>query len=271
MLTPPARSPGLHRPAALQSAAEVRRQALAGYKLRTWVDAMLAHSERFLGLAAVAVFAFYVLDGWGRDTLHALQARAVVQPATAAHADRPPVDHQPMAPVQQAAALPGYAASVERGETAPDYLVPGQQPAPRPAPSDPRPARVQIPKIGVDSPVVEVFVQDGTWQVADYAAGYHHGSALPGDAGNTVLAGHAGIRGAVFRSLGELTAGDEIYLDTGEWRFTYRVRESRSVWPDQVEVMDPTPTRVLTLITCTNWDTQRLVVVADLVGARQIE
>jgi sortase A len=33
-------------------------------------------------------------------------------------------------------------------------------------------------------------------------------------------------------------------------------------------VLDPTPTPTLTLITCTNWDTQRLIVIGDLVGAQ---
>jgi sortase A len=46
------------------------------------------------------------------------------------------------------------------------------------------------------------------------------------------------------------------------------VRDSKNVWPTQVEVLDPTDTPVVTLITCTNWDTQRLVVVADLVDSK---
>jgi sortase A len=120
--------------------------------------------------------------------------------------------------------------------------------------------------------VKEVFIVDGVWEVAEYAAGYLHGTALPGnyssEGGNTVLAGHAGLRGAVFGSLGALSAGDDIYLDAGGWRYHYRVREVKSVWPTQVEVLDLTSTPVLTLLTCTNWDTQRLVVVADLVGSK---
>ena len=98
------------------------------------------------------------------------------------------------------------------------------------------------------------------------AAGYLHDTALPGS-GNTVLAGHAGIRGAVFRDLGALVYNDDIYLDAAGWRYHYRVRDAKSVWPNQVEVLDATPRPVLTLMTCTNWDTQRLVVVAALIDS----
>ena len=55
--------------------------------------------------------------------------------------------------------------------------------------------------------------------------------------------------------------------NAGGWRYEYRVREALTVWPTQVAVLNPTLTPVLTLITCVNWDTQRLVVVADLVSA----
>ena len=84
------------------------------------------------------------------------------------------------------------------------------------------------------------------------------------------MAGHAGIRGAVFRDLGAVAATNDIYLDAAGWRYHYRVRDSKSVWPNQVEVLDATPKPVLTLMTCTNWDTQRLVVVADLVDSKPI-
>src|SRR3712207_8418863 len=43
-------------------------------------------------------------------------------------------------------------------------------------------------------------------------------------------------------------------VDTVDRRFRYRVRETRSVWPSDVDVMYPTPTPTLTLLTCTNWD-----------------
>jgi len=138
-----------------------------------------------------------------------------------------------------------------------------------PAPAtDLRPTRVYAPKAGIDAPVTEVFLQDGAWGVADYAAGYLHGTGVPGD-GNMVMAGHKGIYGAVFANLERVRPGDDIWVEAAGRRFHYRVRATGNVWPSDVEVMYPTPTPTLTLLTCTNWDMQRFVVVADLIDGAQ--
>ncbi len=143
-------------------------------------------------------------------------------------------------------------------------LQPRDVPPPTPAPGLENPTRLLIPRIQLDTPVVEVTIENGVWQVAEYAAGYHRGSARPGTLGNTVISGHKGLYGAVFLRLDELMPGDEIFLYAGPRLFRYLVVEKKSVWPHQVEVMAQTPVPTLTLITCTAYDTQRLVVVARL-------
>lgn len=135
-------------------------------------------------------------------------------------------------------------------------------PAPTPAPGTVRPSRLMIPRIQLDTAVVEVTVENGVWQVAQYAAGYHRGTARPGTVGNTVIAGHKGLHGAVFRRLEEMAPGDEVLLYAGPRLYRYIVEEQKSVWPHQVEVMAQTARPILTLITCTTYDTQRLIVVA---------
>lgn len=161
-----------------------------------------------------------------------------------------------------------------------DYISPSQRyPRSKPAkvavaPTEDRPAAaldlppvyLEAPAVGIQADAVEVFLQDGTWQVADYAVGFLHGTGFPG-AGNLVMAGHKGIRGAVFANLEALQPGDEVFVDTAERRFRYKVRETRRVWPSEVDVMYPTSTPTLTLLTCTNWDLQRYVVVAELVDS----
>lgn len=136
-------------------------------------------------------------------------------------------------------------------------------PEPTPAPGTAMPTRLVIPSIQLDTPVVEVSVVDGVWQTAAYAAGYHRGTARPGTVGNTVISGHKGLDGAVFARLEELKVGDEIFLQAGPRLYRYVVADKRSVWPQQVEVMAQTSRPILTLITCTAFDTQRLVVVAN--------
>jgi sortase A len=138
-------------------------------------------------------------------------------------------------------------------------------PAPTAAPGTETPTSLEIPSIGLRSGVVEVTIENGIWQVAEYAAGYHRGTARPGTLGNTVISGHKGMAGAVFARLEEVNIGDMVYLTAGSHEYQYQIIEKKNVWPNQVEVMAPTSTPVLTLITCTTYDMQRLIVVARLV------
>ncbi len=259
------------RPAQLRSRAAQRAQALSGFLTRTWVDRALLALEGALFAAMVIVFGYWLIDGYGRDWWYAWRQTTPTQVETEVVPTA--MTMQPVAPPAAAPQLPTLpfteATASDLASEAADYLAPQAHVQPLPK-TDPRPQRLRIPSIQLDTPVYEVFVVNNAWQVAEYAAGYHHGSALPGTNGNTVLAGHAGLRGAVFRDLPRVAPGDDILLEAGGWIYRYRVRELRQVWPSQVEVMEPTPTPVLTLITCTNWDTQRLIVIADLIESRPL-
>jgi sortase A len=266
---PPAASESRRPPIALRSTPELRRQALRGFRLRTWVDTWLQHGERLLLAMALLVFGYWFVDGPLRDWLHEQQPSSTGAAVAEAAAAAAPVAAQPRPRATSTVPLP-YIAFDGASAPAPDeFMAPRQSALSEPLAVAPEPHHLVIPSIQVDSPVKEVFVVDGAWEVADYAAGYLHGTGLPGS-GNTVLAGHAGLRGAIFRDLGALGVNEDIFLDAAGWRYRYRVRESKSVWPNQVEVLDPTPKPVLTLVTCTNWDTQRLVVVADLIDSKPI-
>lgn len=168
----------------------------------------------------------------------------------------------------------GQVSSAEEASSVPLPYVPISSTAPlagsaaqepTPAPGTEMPQLLEIPAIGLRANVVEVTIQDGIWQVAEYAAGYHRGTARPGTIGNTVISGHKGLAGAVFARLEELRPGDLVYLTAGSHEYRYQVVEKRSVWPNQVEVLAPTSVPILTLITCTAYDTQRLVVVARFI------
>ncbi|MEO7908293.1 MAG: sortase [Roseiflexaceae bacterium] len=129
------------------------------------------------------------------------------------------------------------------------------------------PTRLIIPALGLDVRIKEVFIVGNQWQVAEYAAGYLNGSGLPGVPGNLAISGHAGLYGAVFASLGALNPADDIYIDAAGVRYHYRLRRSSAFWPNQADLLDSTETPTMTLITCTNWDTQRLVAQADYVDS----
>lgn len=265
--TPPAPIEKRLAPIALRSAHEQRHHALRGFLLRTWVDALLHNAERLVILAALLVFGYWLVDGPIRDWLHDWQAPATHVSAAAA----PELSTVRAAPTPQpprAKLLPYVPAAVADSAPADEFIAPRQGAVVAPIAGNPQPTQLIIPALKLETPIKEVFVVDGAWEVADYAAGYLHGTGMPGEKGNAVLAGHAGIRGAVFRDLGALALGDDIFVDAAGWRYRYRVRETKSVDPTQIEVLDPTPSAILTLMTCTNWDTQRLVVVADLIDSK---
>ena len=262
---PPAPPAVRLQPIVLRSAVEHRRHALSRYLLRTWVDRLLRHAEQLLTLITCVIFALWFFDGPVRDWLHERQ-----QPLHNARLAIAAAAEPPAGTLDRSVPLPYTTLDMERTAPESDFLAPRQGGSAAPVLVAPQPNRLMIPAIGLDTPVKEVFIVDGAWEVADYAAGYLHNTALPGEKGNAVLAGHAGMRGAVFRDLGALAPGADIYVDAARWRYHYRVREAKSVLPTQVEVLAPTSTPVLTLLTCTNWDIQRLVVVADLVDSKPV-
>jgi LPXTG-site transpeptidase (sortase) family protein len=160
------------------------------------------------------------------------------------------------------------------------------EPTPTPstsAPSRVLPTRLVIPVINMEAPIITVgFVNyeiNGqpvtTWAVPDtFAAGWHHTSAPPGQAGNTVLNGHQNIHGMVFRDLAALKLDDEIIVYADDAAYHYRVTERHVVeeegQPLEVRAQNarwimPTGDERLTLVTCVE-NTHRLIVIALPLG-----
>jgi sortase (surface protein transpeptidase) len=86
------------------------------------------------------------------------------------------------------------------------------------APGGPRPVRLRIPVIGVDTGVMALgLLPDGSLEVPPdgTTAGWYVGSPTPGQQGPAVLAAHVDWKGAkaVFYDLAALRAGDEVRVD----------------------------------------------------------
>jgi sortase A len=99
--------------------------------------------------------------------------------------------------------------------------------------------------------------------------GHMTGSAMPGSAGNCVIAGH---RDTHFRVLKDIRKGDDIVLKTAHGEFLYRVKETQIVSPKNNRSLQPTPQPELHLITCYPFyyvgsAPKRFVVQAELAGA----
>jgi sortase A len=103
--------------------------------------------------------------------------------------------------------------------------------------------RLEIPRLSLSTVVFEGADAD----VLERGAGHLPGSALPGDRGNSVLAGH---RDTFFRSLRGIRVGDIVRIHRPQKDSAYVVKSARIVEPDEVDVLKPTPEPALTLITC---------------------
>jgi LPXTG-site transpeptidase (sortase) family protein len=71
--------------------------------------------------------------------------------------------------------------------------------------------------------------------------------AFPGEVGNAVVAGH---RDSFFRRLGDVTVGDDVFIDTPEGHLHYRVTSMHVVNAHDLSVLEQTDDATLTLITC---------------------
>ena len=103
--------------------------------------------------------------------------------------------------------------------------------------------RVEVPRLGV-SAIVREGVESGTLR---RAVGHVPETALPGEPGNVALAAH---RDTHFSPLRRIRRGDRVRIVTADGEHEYRVAATRIVKPEDVSVLDPTPTPTLTLITC---------------------
>jgi len=166
-----------------------------------------------------------------------------------------------------------------------DLPTPTSTPTPTPTQpaqsSNEPPSRLVITSVGIDSEIKpvswNVVEQNGQqysiWQVADYAVGWHNTTALPGQPGNTVMAGHHNIKGEVFRDLVNVEVGDEVVVYTKNGNFTYKIElktivkekgESLEVRQKNAEWIAATTDERITMVTCwpyTN-NTHRVIVVA---------
>jgi sortase A len=120
--------------------------------------------------------------------------------------------------------------------------VPGSRTIPAVA-ADGLIGRIEIPRLGL-SAMLDEGTGAGTLRKA---VGHIRGTAFPGELGNIGVAGH---RDTFFRPLRRIRTNDLIVLDTLRGRYRYRVVSAKVVSPDSVGVLAPTPTQVLTLVTC---------------------
>lgn len=138
---------------------------------------------------------------------------------------------------------------------------------PAPVPVDPLViGQIEIPALSLKA-VIRSGVDAASLR---RAVGHVPGTALPGEPGNSVLAGH---RDTVFAPLKAVEKGQLIRVKRRDGRTaTYRVDSLAIVERDAVDVMNPSSTPRLTLITCYPFEflgpsPRRLIVGATRINA----
>ena len=146
----------------------------------------------------------------------------------------------------------------------PDPGEPETVPPTEPVPIGNPVAQIRIPDIGVDWKVVE---GDSLRELKN-GPGHFPETPLPGQEGNSAIAGHRTTYGAPFHRLDELQKGDEVTVLTFQGEFTYNVDATHIVSPRDVHVVTDKGDNRLTLIACHPKYSarQRIVVVAKLAG-----
>ena len=122
----------------------------------------------------------------------------------------------------------------------------------------PRPERLRIASIGVDTPLEDLALNaDGTLQAPrDFQhAGWYTQGTSPGDVGPAVIAGHVDSKTgrAVFFRLRDLRQGDIVEVTRSGAQVKFKVLAVRKYPKAQFptdEVYGPTPNAQLRLITC---------------------
>ncbi len=103
--------------------------------------------------------------------------------------------------------------------------------------------RLDIPRLGMS-----VAVLRGTdWHSLRLGAGHVEGTPLPGEGGNSGIAGH---RDTFFRELKDIRKNDEIKFQTATGLYDYKVDWMAVVSPDDTAVLAPSTDSELTLVTC---------------------
>lgn len=121
-------------------------------------------------------------------------------------------------------------------------------------PAEPRPpmeggviGEIQIPRLRLKAMVV----QGDSPGILRRAIGHIAETALPGESGNVALAGH---RDSFFRPLRNIRLGDAITFKTLDGDFRYQVESTEVVSPSDIQVLQASSGRTLTLITCFPFD-----------------
>jgi len=127
-------------------------------------------------------------------------------------------------------------------------------PVPEPAPADPQQAppaepvgRIQIPRLGLDTTLWNGVSLPGI----DRGPSHWPGTAMPGQFGNMVIAGHRVTHSRPFRHIDELQRGDRMTVTGSDGRsYVYEVSGNEITTPDRLDIVSQPVAYEATLFAC---------------------
>jgi sortase A len=105
---------------------------------------------------------------------------------------------------------------------------------------------IEIPKIGLFHRIMHGI----SLRNIDQGPSHWPGTAMPGEPGNTVFAGHRVTHTHPFLRINELVPGDVVIFHIQGVKSTYTVTGSEVVYPDNLSIINPTETATGTLFAC---------------------
>lgn len=138
--------------------------------------------------------------------------------------------------------------------TAPPVAQPAVLPVPEPSPTDPRAETPEVvlgtlalPTIGMTQPLGEGV----TLTAIDRGPSHWPGTAMPGQLGNVVVAGHRVTHSRPFHDLDRLAVGDPLVFTLSDGTVsTYVLTHTEIVGPDAMHIVDQTAEHRATLFAC---------------------
>ena len=106
--------------------------------------------------------------------------------------------------------------------------------------------RIEIPKLGL-----AVDMREGiNLPTIDKGPSHWPGTAMPGEPGNVVIAGHRVTNTRPFRHIDTMVPGDEVIFEVAGARHRYRMVRNEIVTPKGMHIIEQTPERTATLFAC---------------------
>lgn len=105
---------------------------------------------------------------------------------------------------------------------------------------------IEIPKIGLSHRIFHGITMNNI----DLGPSHWPGTALPGEVGNAVFAGHRVTKTRPFRNIDQLVPGDLVHFTVNGVRSTYAVTGHKVVTPKALDIVTQTPTPTATLFAC---------------------